>query len=73
MIQRGRTFTEDGKTQNFNSFIGSEEHKICHNIFKTRSEGDHELVTFDIETDDIIQDWQPILTDVYMLGELLKV
>ena len=73
MIQRGKTFTEDAKKSIFNSFIGSEEHKICHNLFKTRSEGDHELVTFDIGTDDIIQDWQPILSDIYMLGELLKV
>ena len=53
-MQRSRTITEDSKKSNFNSYMGSEEHKICTSIFKTRSEGDHELVTFHAGTDDII-------------------
>ena len=61
----GRGQTEEVKKANFDNYMESEEHKFCTLLFKARKEGDHELVKLGAGTDDIIDDWQPILTSLY--------
>ena len=51
----------------------SEEHKLCNILFKQRKEGDHELTKLGAGTEDIVDDWQAILTNMYNLVEVLKV
>jgi len=69
----GRGMTEEQKQANFNAHLETEEHKICAHIFKVRKTEGHELNRLNNGTDDIVDDWQPLLDKIFKLTELFKV
>lgn len=74
MPPRGRGAQSDEvKKQNFDNWQASEENSLCLKIFAVRKNESHELGKIQDGTDDIIDDWQPVLNNIFKLVETLKV
>jgi len=55
--------------------MDSEEHKLWTAIHEVRKgvKGEHELKGMEKGTEDIVDDWQPILSNLHKIVEILKV
>ena len=69
----GRGQTEEAKKANYDAFMESDEHKLCEAIIKARRTEGHELCKFQQGQEDITDDWQPVLNNIFKLVEVLKV
>ena len=69
----GRGQTEDQKIAALEAFKTSEENTLCEMIFKARTTEGTELKEMHPGTDDVTDDWQPILNSLHKLVEGFKV
>ena len=69
----GRGQTDEAKKASFDNYYQSEEHTLCEAIFKIRKDANHELKGMENGTDDIVDDWAPVLNKIFKLVEILKV
>ena len=69
----GRGQTDEAKKASFDNYYQSEEHALCEALFKIRKDPNHELKAMENGTDDIVDDWAPVLNKIFKLVEILKV
>lgn len=77
MPPRRQAADPEKKKKDFDDFKESEEYKSLLYIFNKRKgldeHGNHELKEFANGTDDILDDWEGILTRIFKLVEAFKV
>lgn len=64
---------EDAKKAAYADFEGSEAYTICKALIAIRKNEERELGKMEKGTEDIIENWQPILDYLFKLSEQLKV
>lgn len=69
----GRGQSEEVKAANFEAFQTSEEHKLLKYLHETRVQGAHELKDMHPGSDDILDDWDKVLSSLFKVTELLKI
>lgn len=74
MPPRGRgAQSEEAKKAAYDYWMASEEHSLCQKLYNTRKNEPHELKELHPGSDDILDDWQPVLANLFKLVETLKV
>ena len=73
MPPRGRgAQSEEAKQNAFKAWMESDEHAYCKAIYNTRKFENHELKELHPGSDDILDDWQPVLNNIFKLAEGIK-